>query len=261
MQVVILAGGGGTWISEESTIRPKAMVGIGGRPILWHIMKIYLAHRLTDLVIWCGDKGYVIKEWFNTYALHSADVTFGLRARTTEFHSTRVEPWRVTLVDAGESTMTGGRLKRIAPFLDGGPFRLAYDDGVSGIDITRLDGFHKGSGRLATLTAVQPEARCGTFSLKQGSDRVEHFREKPKGDCAWINGGVFAPDPPVLDYIEGDSTVLEQSPLVSLADAGQLSAYRHDGFWQSMVQSMDTLRDRNVLEGLWASGRAPWKVW
>jgi glucose-1-phosphate cytidylyltransferase len=257
MKVVILAGGFGTRISEESTVRPKPMVEIGHRPILWHIMKIYSAHGLNDFVICCGYKGHQIKEWFSTYGLHNADVTFDLRARTTEYHSCAVEPWRVTLVETGENTMTGGRLKRVARFLDDEPFCLTYGDGVSDVDITKLVAFHRDSGSLATLTAVQPEGRFGAFSLRQGSDQIEHFREKPKGDGAWINGGFFVLDPRVIGHIEGDSTVWEQGPLASLAAEGQLSAYRHDGFWQPM----DTLRDKNVLEALWASGKAPWKVW
>jgi glucose-1-phosphate cytidylyltransferase len=257
VKVVILAGGFGTRITEESAVRPKPMVEIGSRPILWHIMKIYSAHGLNDFVICCGYKGHLIKEWFAAYGLHSSDVTFDLRARTTEYHSCNVEPWRVTLVDTGESTMTGGRLKRVARHLGDEPFCMTYGDGVSDVDITKLIAFHRASGRLATLTAVQPEGRFGAFSLKQDSDLIEHFREKPKGDGAWINGGFFVLDPAVLASIEGDSTVFEQEPLVALAAQGQLAAYRHDGFWFPM----DTLRDRNVLEGLWSTGNAPWKVW
>jgi glucose-1-phosphate cytidylyltransferase len=257
MKVVIFAGGFGTRISEESAVRPKPMVEVGHRPILWHIMKIYSAHGLNDFVICCGYKGHLIKEWFSTYGLHNTDVTFDLRSRTTQFHSSSTEPWRVTLVDTGENTMTGGRLKRVAPYLGDEAFCLTYGDGVSNVDIGASIDFHRASGTLATMTAVQPEGRFGAFALKQGSPLVDQFREKPKGDGAWVNGGFFVLQPGVMDFIDGDATVWEQGPLSALASRGQLSAFRHEGFWQPM----DTLRDKNLLEDLWNSGSPPWKVW
>jgi len=257
MKVVILAGGFGTRISEESAVRPKPMVEIGGKPILWHIMKIYSTYGFNDFVICCGYKSYVIKEWFSTYSLHSSDVTFDLRARTTEYHKCETEPWRVTLVDTGESTMTGGRLKRVTEYLGNETFCMTYGDGVADIDIGKLVAFHRAQGTKATLTAVQPEGRFGAFGLKEGETRIDAFREKPKGDGAWINGGFFVLEPSVLEHIEGDSTVWEQAPMMTLAAQRQLSAYRHDSFWMPM----DTIRDRNVLETMWASGKASWKSW
>ncbi len=257
MKVVILAGGFGTRISEESVVRPKPMVEVGNRPILWHIMKIYSSFGLNDFVICCGYKGHVIKEWFSTYGLHNSDVTFDLRARTTEYHSNATEPWRVTLVDTGENTMTGGRLRRVRDYLGDSTFCLTYGDGVSDIDVGKLLAFHKAQGTYATLTAVQPEGRFGAFSLKDTEARIEHFREKPKGDGAWINGGFFVLEPKVFDFITDDKTVWEQEPLRELAGQNQLSAFRHNGFWQPM----DTLRDKNLLEDLWRTGAAPWKRW
>lgn len=257
MKVVILAGGFGTRISEESSVRPKPMVEIGSKPILWHIMKIYSAYGLNDFVICCGYKGHMIKEWFSTYGLQNSDVTFDLRNRSVEYHDTKTEPWRVTLVDTGENSMTGGRLRRVRNYVGDSTFCLTYGDGVSDVDVSRLIEFHRSQKTLATLTAVQPAGRFGTFQLKEGEARIESFREKPKGDGAWVNGGFFVLEPQVFDFIEGDHTVWEQEPLRELAGRDQLSAYRHEGFWQPM----DTLRDKHVLEDLWQSGKAPWKRW
>ncbi|HYE71176.1 MAG TPA: glucose-1-phosphate cytidylyltransferase [Aquabacterium sp.] len=257
MQVVILAGGFGTRISEESAIRPKPMVEIGGRPILWHIMKIYMAHGLNDFVICCGYKGQVIKQFFRDYALDGADVRFDMRENTTTLLRTSSEPWRVTLVDTGQDTMTGGRIKRAAAYLQDGPFCCTYGDGVGNVDISASIAFHKAQGTLATVTAVQPPGRFGAFTLQSGHDRVPAFKEKPGGDGAWINGGFFVLDRKVIDLIEDDQTVWERGPMEKLAEDGQLSAFRHEGFWQPM----DTLRDKQSLEALWASGKAPWKVW
>jgi glucose-1-phosphate cytidylyltransferase len=257
MQVVILAGGYGTRISEESAVRPKPMVEIGGRPVLWHIMKIYLAHGLNDFVICCGYKGHVIKQFFRDYVLDNADVRFDMRENTTTFLRSNTEPWRVTLVDTGLETMTGGRLKRAAEYLQGDAFCCTYGDGVADLDIRRLIEFHHAQGALATVTAVQPPGRFGAFTLASDSDRVPSFKEKPGGDGAWINGGFFVLDRKVLELIEGDQTVWEREPIETLASTGQLAAFRHAGFWQPM----DTLRDKQTLEALWASGRAPWKTW
>ncbi|TFY96404.1 glucose-1-phosphate cytidylyltransferase [Ramlibacter rhizophilus] len=257
MQVVILAGGYGTRISEESAIRPKPMVEIGGRPILWHIMKIYLAHGLNDFVICCGYKGHVIKQFFRDYALDGADVRFDMRENTTTLLRTSNEPWRVTLVDTGLETMTGGRLKRAAPYLNEGPFCCTYGDGVGDVDITRLIAFHREQGVNATVTAVQPPGRFGAFTLPSSGNRIASFKEKPGGDGAWINGGFFVLDRSVLDLVDGDQSVWEREPMEKLAASGQLAAFRHEGFWQPM----DTLRDKQTLEGLWNAGRAPWKVW
>lgn len=257
MKAVILAGGYGTRISEETQIRPKPMVEIGGKPILWHIMKIYSAYGVNDFIICCGYKGYMIKEYFANYALHMSDITFDLSSGQMTTHSNAAEPWRVTLVDTGEGTMTGGRLKRVRHHLGNETFCLTYGDGVCDVDITRLIEFHKRQQTYATLTATQPPGRFGAFTLEHGQERIVSFREKPDGDGAWINGGFFVLEPAVLDYIDGDSTVWEQEPLQRLAHDGQLSAYKHSGFWQPM----DTLRDKHYLEELWASGKAPWKVW
>ena len=257
MQVMILAGGFGTRISEESAIRPKPMVEIGGRPILWHIMKMYLAHGLNDFVICCGYKGHQIKQFFRDYALDGADVSFDMRENTTTLLRTASEPWKVTLVDTGADTMTGGRIKRAARYLHDGPFCCTYGDGVGDVDITGLIEFHRQQGALATVTAVQPPGRFGAFTLHGDEMRVPSFKEKPHGDGAWINGGFFVLDPRVVDLIDGDDTVWEREPLERLAETGQLAAYRHHGFWQPM----DTLRDKQTLESLWASGKAPWKKW
>jgi glucose-1-phosphate cytidylyltransferase len=252
MKAVILAGGLGSRISEESHLRPKPMIEIGGKPILWHIMKMYSRHGINDFVICLGYKGYMIKEYFSNYFLHMSDVTFCMKSNKMEIHHEFSEPWKVTLVNTGEQTMTGGRLKRVAPYLTGETFCLTYGDGVSDIDITELIAYHKSSGRQATVTAIQPPGRFGALHIENGA--VQNFKEKPAGDGAWINGGFFVFEPSVLEYIEGDTTVLEQTPLQRLAAKGQLSAYQHPGFWQAM----DTLRDKNFLEELWSSGNPPW---
>lgn len=257
MQVVILAGGYGTRISEESSVRPKPMVEIGGRPILWHIMKIYLAHGLNDFVICCGYKGHVIKQFFRDYALDNADVRFDMRENTTQLLRSSGEPWRVTLVETGLETMTGGRLKKASAYLGDGPFCCTYGDGVGDVDITSLIKFHKDSGATATVTAVQPPGRFGAFTLQADSDRVPSFKEKPGGDGAWISGGFFVMERRALDLVVDDQTVWEREPMEQLAASGQLAAFRHTGFWQPM----DTLRDKQTLEAMWSAGKAPWKVW
>jgi len=256
MKAIILAGGLGTRISEETHLKPKPMVEIGGKPILWHILKIYSSHGINEFVICCGYKGYLIKEYFANYFLHMSDVSFYMKLNSMEVHHKKAEPWLVTLVDTGEATMTGGRLKRVREYLGDGSFCLTYGDGVADVDVTALINHHRSHGRLATVTAVQPPGRFG--SLQIGSDcSVEGFQEKPQGDGTWINGGFFVLEPEVIDRIEGDASLWEQEPLRILAAEGQLTAYHHHGFWQPM----DTLRDRHSLEELWASGRAPWKVW
>jgi glucose-1-phosphate cytidylyltransferase len=257
MKVVILAGGYGTRLSEETGIRPKPMVEIGGKPMLWHIMKIYSAYGLSDFVICLGYKGQIIKQYFADYSLLMSNVTFDLRNHTTEVHTNGAEPWRVTLVDTGEKTMTGGRIKRVAEFIGEETFCMTYGDGVADINVNELIAFHKAQKSLVTLTAVQPPGRFGAFSLESQESRILSFKEKPRGDGAWINGGFFVLEPEVLDYIKDDSTVWEEEPMVRLAHDGKLSAYRHYGFWQSM----DTLRDKTVLEGLWQSECPPWRVW
>jgi len=257
MQVVILAGGLGTRISEESQVRPKPMVEIGGKPILWHIMKSYLAHGLHDFVICCGYKGHVIKQFFRDYGLDGADVRFDMREGQTTLLRSRTEPWRVTLVETGQQTMTGGRLKRAAPYLHDQTFCCTYGDGVSDVDIGALIDFHRSQGALATVTAVQPPGRFGAFTLSAQSPRVPSFKEKPNGDGAWINGGFFVLEPEVLDLIADDDTVWEREPMEQLAEQGQLAAFRHHGFWQPM----DTLRDKQTLESLWNAGQAPWQRW
>ncbi len=256
MKLVILAGGLGTRISEETSLRPKPMVEIGGRPVLWHVMKIYSAYGVNDFIICCGYKGYVIKEYFANYFLHMSDVTFDMTKNSMEVHQRNAEPWRVTLVDTGEDTMTGGRLKRVAPYLEGeDAFCFTYGDGVSDVNIGELIEFHRASNGKATLTATFPPGRFG--ALDMDGTKVRSFREKPKGDGGMINGGFFVLSPDVFNYIEGDSTMWEREPLERLADEGELSAFQHTGFWQPM----DTLRDKTYLEGLWSSGQAPWKVW
>lgn len=256
MKAVILAGGLGTRLSEETHLRPKPMVDIGGRPILWHILKSYSAHGVDDFVICCGYKGYVIKEYFANYFLHMSDVTFDMTNNRMEVHQHKVEPWRVTLIDTGDQTMTGGRLKRVAAYLkDEKSFCFTYGDGLSDVDISALAAFHERHGKLATVTAVKPPGRYGALDITQ--DRVNAFLEKPRGDGALINGGFFVLSPACLDLIEGDETSWESQPLAELSRRGQLMAYEHAGFWQAM----DTLRDKNYLEELWASGRAPWKIW
>lgn len=256
MKAVILAGGLGTRISEETASKPKPMVEIGGKPILWHIMKIYSAHGINDFVICCGYKGYLIKEYFANYFLHMSDVTFDMTKNSMEVHQRSAEPWRVTLVDTGEDTMTGGRLRRVAEYVrDEDAFCFTYGDGVGDVDISALVAFHEKQSVKATLTATLPPGRFGALDFD--GHKVRSFKEKPKGDGGMINGGFFVLSPEVLAYLDDDNCVWERSPLETLADEGQLAAYHHAGFWQPM----DTLRDKNYLEELWASGRAPWKIW
>jgi glucose-1-phosphate cytidylyltransferase len=256
MKAVILAGGLGTRISEETQFKPKPMVEIGGKPVLWHIMKMYSAHGITDFIICCGYKGYVIKEYFANYFLHTSDVTFNMAENSMEVHQRYAEPWRVTLIDTGETTMTGGRLKRVAPYLkDEEAFCFTYGDGVSDVDITKLIAFHKEQKVKATLTAVLPPGRFGAIAMN--GNKILAFKEKPQGDGAFINGGFFVLSPSVIDYVGNDATVWEREPLERLAAEGELAAYHHPGFWQAM----DTLRDKVHLEELWASGKAPWKLW
>jgi glucose-1-phosphate cytidylyltransferase len=254
MKAVILAGGLGTRLSEETVLRPKPMVEIGDKPMLWHIMKIYSHYGIRDFVVCLGYKGYMIKEWFANYFLHNSNMTVELKSNRLTFHDAKVDDWTVTLVDTGDRTLTGGRVKRIEKYVDGA-FLLTYGDGVSDVDIRKLISFHENQGKTATLTAVQPPGRFGALELSGGA--VTTFLEKPKGDGGWVNGGFFAMEPAIFDYIEGDGVPLEQGPLQAVARTGQLAAYRHQGFWRPM----DTLRDRNELEELWRSGKAPWKVW
>jgi glucose-1-phosphate cytidylyltransferase len=255
MKAVILAGGFGSRLSEETAVRPKPMVEIGGKPILWHIMKIYAAHGIEDFIICLGYKGYLIKEYFANYYLHSCDVSFDLAQGSMEVHRSETEPWRVTLVDTGEQTMTGGRLRRALPYVGEEDFCFTYGDGVSDVDVTALIDFHRRQGASATVTGVQPPGRFGALDVQ--GDRVGAFEEKPRGDGGWTNGGFFVLSPGVSLYLQGDDTVWEQEPMRALAQEGQLACYRHDGFWQAM----DTLRDRNHLEELWQSGNAPWRSW
>jgi len=256
MKAVILAGGLGTRISEETHLKPKPMIEIGGKPILWHIMKIYSHHGINDFIICCGYKGYLIKEYFANYFLHMSDVTFDMSNNNMQVHQQSAEPWRVTLVDTGENTMTGGRLKRVASYLQGEKaFCFTYGDGVSDVNITDLIAHHTAAQVKATLTATLPPGRFGVLELDDS--KVRSFQEKPKGDGGMINGGFFVLSPSVLDYIEGDACIWERAPLETLARQGQLCAFAHDGFWQPM----DTLRDKTHLEELWQSGQAPWKVW
>lgn len=256
MKAVILAGGLGTRISEETHLKPKPMIEIGGKPILWHIMKMYSSHGVNDFVICCGYKGFVVKEYFANYFLHTSDVTFDMSANSMEVHQRFAEPWKVTLIDTGEATMTGGRLKRVEPYLrDEDAFCFTYGDGVSDVDITALIAFHRKQGVLATLTATLPPARFGALELD--GHKIRNFHEKPANEGGLINGGFFVLSPDVIDLIEGDTTIWERAPLEKLASQGQLAAYPHPGFWQAM----DTLRDKVLLEELWASGNAPWKRW
>lgn len=255
MKAVILAGGYGTRLAEETITKPKPMIEIGGQPIIWHIMKVYSHYGINDFIICLGYKGYMIKEYFSNYFLHRSDVTFDISKNEMKIHNNYCEPWRVTLVDTGKDTMTGGRLKRVKDHLENEDFCFTYGDGVSDVNITELIEFHKKQGNLATLTSVNPPGRFGALDLYD--DKVMNFKEKPQGEDSWINGGFFVLSPSVLDYIEGDNTVWEREPLEKLAETGQLSAYRHTGFWHPM----DTLRDKMKLEGLWESGKAPWKVW
>ncbi len=256
MKCVILSGGMGTRISEETISRPKPMIEIGGKPILWHIMKIYAAHGINDFIVCCGYKGYMIKEYFANYFLHMSDVTFDMEKNDMLIHKRYAEPWKVTLIDTGEETQTGGRLKRVASYVEAEEiFCFTYGDGVADIDISALVAHHRQHGKLATVTAVQPPGRYGALDLDGSS--VRGFSEKPKGDGAWINGGFFALSPRCLDLIEGDHTPWEGKPLSKLASSGELQAFTHLGFWHPM----DTLRDKNYLEDLWESGKAPWKIW
>jgi len=255
VKAVILAGGLGTRISEETHLKPKPMIEIGGKPILWHIMKIYSAYDINEFVVCCGYKGYLIKEYFANYFLHMSDVTFDMSSNSMQIHQRYAEAWKVTLVDTGEDTMTGGRLKRVAEYLGDEDFCFTYGDGVGTVDIGKIVAFHKDHGKHATVTAVQPPGRFGALDI-QGTT-VRSFAEKPHGDGAYVNGGFFVLNPNVIDLIESDDTVWERTPLELLAKDGQLQAFRHDGFWQPM----DTLRDKIYLEDLWQSGKAPWKVW
>lgn len=256
MKAVILAGGLGTRLSEETSIKPKPMVEIGGMPILWHILKLYGTYGVNDFIICCGYKGYVIKEYFANYFLHQSDVTFDMAHNTMEVHQRRAEPWRITLVDTGDETMTGGRLKRVASFVENEEaFCFTYGDGVGDVDIAATIAFHKAHGKLATMTATFPPGRFGAISME--GDIIRSFEEKPRGDGAMINGGFFVLSPKVIDRVKGDESIWEQEPLRSLATDGELVAYRHTGFWQPM----DTLRDKQKLQELWESGKAPWKVW
>lgn len=255
MKAVILAGGLGTRLSEETMLRPKPMVELGGKPVLWHIMKIYSHHGIDDFIICLGYKGYMIKEYFANYFLHMSDVTIDLRTNQVEVHRSSSESWRVTLVDTGEDTATGGRLARVRRHVDGETFCFTYGDGLSDVDVTKLIAFHRAQGTWATLTAVQPPGRFGVIDLD--ADKIRAFQEKPPGDRSWINGGFFVLEPDVFEVITGDTSIWEREPLEALSRRGQLSAFKHSGFWQPM----DTLRDKTHLEALWSSGKAPWKVW
>lgn len=256
MKAVILAGGLGTRISEETGTRPKPMVEIGSKPILWHILKHYSHYGVQEFIICCGYKGYVIKEYFANYFLHSSDVTIDMSENSMAVHQRNAEPWKVTLVDTGDATLTGGRLARVRNYIGDQTFSLTYGDGVSNVELDALVNFHKEGGKLATVTAVQPPGRFGMLDL-DGDGMVKGFQEKPEGDGGWINGGFFILEPGIFSYLDGDETIWEQTPLKQLAASGQLQAYKHHGFWQPM----DTLRDRHLLEDLWGAGRAPWKVW
>jgi glucose-1-phosphate cytidylyltransferase len=257
MKVVILAGGFGTRLSEETGLRPKPMIEIGGRPILWHIMKTYSAFGINDFVICCGYRGHMIKEYFANYFLHNADVTLDIQRNAMEVHGHIAEPWRVTLIDTGESSGTGGRLKRVAHHLGNETFCFTYGDGLSDVNMDELLAFHRQEGAMVTMTAVQPPGRFGSFRFDEGMTRISSFREKPQGDGAWVNGGFFVVEPAALDYIESDATFWEAEPMENLARDGQLAAMRHRGFWQCM----DHLRDKMILEDLWSSGNPPWRIW
>jgi glucose-1-phosphate cytidylyltransferase len=257
LKTVILAGGFGTRLSEETTVRPKPMVEIGERPMLWHIMKTYEAHGVREFVICCGYKSHVIKDYFANYALRQADVTIDLAGNELQLEAKRVEPWRVHLIETGDATMTGGRLKRVEHLVSDGTFFFTYGDCVTDLDMTKLLEFHRGEDALATLTAIRPPGRFGALTLDDHASKITHFREKPEGDGGWVNGGFFVLEPDVFETIEGDETIWEREPLEQLAQAGRLSAYRHDGYWQNM----DSLRDKMVLEEQWATGSPPWKTW
>jgi len=255
MKAVIVAGGLGTRISEETHLKPKPLIEIGGMPLLWHIMKIYSAHGINDFVICCGYKGYMIKEYFANYFLHMSDVTFDIKNNTMDVHKKSAEPWKVTLVDTGLETMTGGRLKKVEKYLDNDSFAFTYGDGISNVDISKLIDFHKSKKTLATLTAVQPPGRFGLLNLQDNG--TVNFKEKPLGDGGWINGGFFILEPEVLDYIKNDKTSWEKEPLENIVKTNQLSVFKHTGFWHAV----DTLRDKNYLDKLWTSGKADWKIW
>ncbi len=255
MKAVILAGGYGTRISEETTLRPKPMIEIGGMPILWHIMKMYSTYGINEFIICCGYKGYMIKEYFANYFLHKSDVTFDIKKNKMEVHEKFAEPWKVTLIDTGLDTMTGGRLKRVQKYVDKGTFCFTYGDGLSDINFSKLIKFHRAKKKISTVTAVQQPGRFGRLSIK--NDRVISFEEKPLGDGAWINGGFFVLESDIFDYIKNDSVVWEKEPMEKLSRKNQLSAFKHDGFWYAI----DTLREKNHLENLWNSRKAPWKVW
>lgn len=256
MKVLILAGGMGTRFGEETEIRPKPMIEIGGKPILWHIMKIYSQYGFNDFVVLLGYKGYMIKEYFANYFLHQSDVTIDMKTNSMEIHNNTAEPWKITLVDTGNETLTGGRIKRAKPYIGNETFLLTYGDGVADVNINNLVAFHKSHKKKITMTSVQPEGRFGAMDISAEGE-VLHFIEKPQGDGAWINGGFFVCEPSVLDFIDGDQQMFEREPLEKLTQARQMYAYKHKGFWQCM----DTLRDKNYLAGLWDSGKAPWKVW
>jgi glucose-1-phosphate cytidylyltransferase len=256
MKVVILAGGLGTRLSEETVLKPKPMVEIGGKPVLWHIMKIYSSYGFNDFVICLGYKGYVIKEYFANYFLHQSNVTFDVKNNTMQIHDSQAEPWKVTLVDTGINTMTGGRIKRIKNYIDNQPFLLTYGDGVGNIDIKQLVDFHQENAKLLTVTAVQPSGRFGALQIEK-NQQVSSFLEKPQGDGAWINGGFFVCQPEVIDYLEDDNTTFEKEPLENLAKDSQMMAFKHQGFWKPM----DTLRDKHELESMWDNNKAPWKNW
>lgn len=255
VKAVILAGGYGTRISEETHLRPKPMIEIGGMPILWHIMKIYSSYNINDFIICCGYKGFMIKEYFANYSLYNSDITFNLRKNSMEVHSVDVEPWNITLVDTGQKTMTGGRLKKIEKFLDDESFCFTYGDGLSDVNIKELMDFHMSQKTLATVTAVRPTGRFGVMSISE--NKVSKFEEKPQGDGGWINGGFFVLEPQVIDFISGDDTVWEREPLETLSSKGELSSYLHHGFWQPL----DTLRDKKSLEKMWSSKNPPWRIW
>lgn len=256
MKIVILAGGFGTRLSEETILKPKPMVEIGGKPMLWHIMKIYSSYGFNEFIICLGYKGYVIKEYFANYFLHQSDVTINMKDNKLKIHNSHAEPWEVTLIDTGYNTMTGGRIKRIKPYINNETFMLTYGDGVGDVDIQKLVQFHNTHGKHLTVTSVQPSGRFGALNIAEDS-QVNSFFEKPKGDGTWINGGFFVCEPEVIDQIEGDATVWEKEPMEEIANNGQMMAYKHEGFWKCM----DTLRDKNDLEKYWSSQKAPWKTW
>lgn len=256
MYAVILAGGFGTRLSEETVVKPKPMIDIGGKPIIWHIMNIYSHYGINDFIICCGYKGYMLKEYFANYNAHMSDMTIDLQSGNTKYYNCKAEPWRVTLIDTGINTMTGGRLKRIKEYVGNETFMMTYGDGVADVNIREAIEFHKAQGKIATITAVQPSGRFGALNIGKANE-VKNFIEKPIGDGGWVNGGFFILEPEIFDYIEDDFTVFEKSPLESLAKSKQIAAFKHDGFWKPM----DTLRDKDELERLWDAGEAPWKIW